>query len=100
MYIALDDVPQVAEIVEAAADVSAAPQFTADDKLIKQLRFYVTVISGDDDDALFIRAYSPTKELTRGRGSPPCSTTGYVRRWNMKRSSSTTALIASRGAST
>lgn len=68
MYIALDDAPEVAALVEAATDVSAAPQFTADEKLIKQLRFYATVISTDQEDALFFRAYSPTKELTRGRG--------------------------------
>lgn len=68
MYIALDGAPEVAELVEAAADISAAQQFTADEKLIKQLRFYVTAISGDNGDALFFRAYSSTKELTRGRG--------------------------------
>ncbi len=68
MYIALDDAPDVAELVEVATDVSAAPQFTADEKLIRQLRFYATVISTEGEAALFFRAYSPTKELTRRRG--------------------------------
>lgn len=68
MFLTLDDAPEIAEVVELAADVSAAPQFTADDTLVRQLRFYVTVVSSDEDDALFFRAYSPMKELTRGRG--------------------------------
>lgn len=68
MYLDLGGAAQIADLVEAAGDVSAAPQFTADEKLIRHLRFYVTVISSDDDEALFFRAYSPTKELTRGRG--------------------------------
>lgn len=68
MYLDLDEAPEIAELVEAAADVSAAPQFTADEKLIRQLRFYVTIITSDNAEALFFRAYSATKELTRGRG--------------------------------
>lgn len=68
MFLALDDAPEIAEMVEFAADVSAAPQFSPDDKLVRQLRFYVTVVSTDDDQALFFRVYSPKKELTRGRG--------------------------------
>lgn len=68
MYVSLDEVPEIADVVELAGDVTAAPQFTADEKLVRQLRFYVTVVSSDTDDALFFRAYSPKKELTRGRG--------------------------------
>jgi hypothetical protein len=68
MFMGLDESPEIEELVEAAADVSAATQFTADEALIRQLRFYVTVIGSDEEDALFFRAYSPKKELTRGRG--------------------------------
>jgi hypothetical protein len=68
MFLALDTVPEIAELVELAADVSAAPHFTADETLIRQLRFYVTVVSSDEDQALFFRTYSPKKELTRSRG--------------------------------
>lgn len=55
MFLTLDDAPEIAEIVELAADVSATSHFTADDTLIRQLRFYVTVISSDDEQALFFR---------------------------------------------
>lgn len=68
LYLPLDEVAEIEELVEAITDVSAAPQFTPDDKLVRQLRFYATVISDDDADAVFFRAYSPRKELTRGKG--------------------------------
>jgi hypothetical protein len=68
MLLALDDAPEIAELVDLAADVSAAPHFTADETLIRQLRFYVTVVSSEDDQALFFRTYSAKKELTRSRG--------------------------------
>jgi hypothetical protein len=68
MFLALAEVPDIEALVEFAKDVSAAPHFTADDTLIRQLRFYVTVVTSNDDDALFFRAYSPKKELTSSRG--------------------------------
>jgi hypothetical protein len=61
MFLTLDDAPEIAEIVELAADVGAASHFTADETLIRQLRFYITVISSDDEQALFLRTYSPKK---------------------------------------
>jgi hypothetical protein len=68
MFLRLDDAPEIAEIVELAADVSAASRFTADETLIRQLRFHVTIISSDGQRVLFFRTYSPKKELTRSRG--------------------------------
>lgn len=68
MFLDLDEAPEIGELVALAADVSAAPHFTADETLIRQLRFYVTAVSADGTEALFFRTYSPKKELTRSRG--------------------------------
>ena len=66
MYLALDDAPPVAEIVEECLDVSLFDAFDASDDLVRRLRFYAIVIVEDDESAIFFRAFTASKELTRG----------------------------------
>jgi len=64
----LDDAPRVEELIRDAVDVSACADFHPEDSLIRQLRFYVTVISDEERDAAFFRAFTSSKELTRRKG--------------------------------
>lgn len=68
LYIDLEEVPEVAALVDVVSDVSSAEQFVADDSLVRQLRFYASVIEEDGEEAVFFRSYSPKKELTRRGG--------------------------------
>lgn len=68
LYLDLDEVPDVKELVDDVIDVSAYDDFHPDDSLIRQLRFYVIVASDEAEDAAFFRAFTASKELTRRKG--------------------------------
>lgn len=58
----------VRAIYTALRDLSQLDVFTEDDDVINGLRFYAVVLSGEEEQAaVFIRAYSPRRELSRSR---------------------------------
>lgn len=54
-------------VYAALADLNRLDLFTEDDDMIDSLRFYAVVLSGESGSAVFIRSYSPRRELTRSR---------------------------------
>jgi hypothetical protein len=56
--------PDVNDLVEAAFDISVYDDFHPEDSLIRNLRFYVIVVSTADENAGFFREFTRSKELT------------------------------------
>jgi len=59
---------EVAKVIDDLSDVDSIELFEADDEVIDGLRFYAIVVSGSGNRAVFLRSYSPTKELSRRGG--------------------------------
>lgn len=64
----LNDEPEIARVIEGLSDVDSAEVFGADDEIIDNLRFYATVLTRGPRRAVFLRSYSPKKELSRRGG--------------------------------
>jgi hypothetical protein len=68
-YVELAQNAAIAEQIHSFSQVQQAELFSEDDKIVDNLRFYAIVVSASAKrHAVFLRSYSPSKELTRRRG--------------------------------
>jgi hypothetical protein len=68
-YVELEQHPDIADLIRSFPQVNRAELFHEDDEIVDNLRFYGIVASPSARrHAVFFRAYTPTKELTRRRG--------------------------------
>jgi Domain of unknown function (DUF4868) len=68
-YIELAQNPAIAEVIDQLSQVQLAELFQEDDEIVDHLRFYAVVISATArSHGVFLRTYSPRKELSRKPG--------------------------------
>jgi hypothetical protein len=68
-YIELEDYPDILETVNQLAQILQAELFSEDEEVLDTLRFYAIIVSTQNDsEAIFIREYTPKRELSRKGG--------------------------------
>jgi len=66
--ISLGEIPEIAQVIDDISGVDSIELFQAADDVIDSLRFYAVVVGTGGRRAIFLRSYSPKKELSRRGG--------------------------------
>ena len=64
-YVKLEEHELVSAMLDSVSDIEGAEIFKEKDTVIDRLRFYAIVAQGKSRQSVFLRLYSPKKELTR-----------------------------------
>lgn len=65
LHVPLADIDGATDLIADLGRVDQAELFSANEDVVRNLRYYAIVVGAGDRQAIFLRHYSPKKELTR-----------------------------------